>query len=403
MAEQDRIGARVAAVRKIRGWGGRELARRAQVSYSLLTKVESGAAPASPAFIGAVARAMNVDVTRITGQPYEDPDSRIAALQATIDPFRRALLTYDLPPATGIRPRPVAELRDDVLAISLLSRQARYLQLGHRLPALLEELQAAIAEARDSDRRGLYALLAQAYGGGSALAHQLGYLDLRALTLDRIEWASRQSGDPLRIARTQWSRGASLLGAAAYDQGLVLMERTRASLGHDIGHMDEPTRSIYGSLHLRSAVLAARAGRRQQSDSHLAEARDIATLVPETANHYGMEFGPANAGLHEVSAAVEMADGTLAITRAERMEAHDHLAALPPERIGHYRIELARGWLYHGDRQRALSVLRSARRVSPQQVRNHPMVRETVRAIAHAEPRPSEDLRSFAAWLGIES
>ncbi len=31
------------------------------------------------------------------------------------------------------------------------------------------------------------------------------------------------------------------------------------------------------------------------------------------------------------------------------------------------------------------------------------MVRETVRAIAHAEPRPSEDLRQFSAWLGIES
>lgn len=402
MAEQDRIGTRVAAIRKIRGWSGRELARRAQVSYSLLTKVESGAAPASPAFIGAVARAMKVDVTRITGQPYEDPDSRIAALQATIDPFRRALLTYDLSPATDIHPRPLAELRADVAAISLLSRQARYLQLGHRLPALLEELQAAIAEA-DESRSELYALLAQAYGGGSALAHQLGYLDLRALALDRIEWASHQAGDPLRIARTQWSRGASLLGAAAYDQGLVLMERTRDSLGHDIGHMDEVTRSVYGSLHLRSAVLAARAGRRQQSDSHLAEARDIATLVPETANRYGMEFGSANVGLHEVSAAVEMADGTLAITRAEHVESHDHPAGLPPERIGHYRIELARGWFYHGDRQRALRVLGSARRVSPQQVRNHPMVRDTVRAIAHAEPRPNDDLRSFAAWLGIES
>jgi transcriptional regulator with XRE-family HTH domain len=402
MAEQDRIGARVAALRKLRGWSGRELARHAQVSYSLLAKVESGAVPASPAFIGAVARAMKVDVTRITGQPYESPDSRIAALQATIEPFRRALLTYDLPPADGIRPRSLNELRADVSAISLFSRQARFLQLAHRLTPLLEELQLAIAEAGDSDRAELYALLAQAYGGGSALAHQLGYLDLRALTLDRIEWASRMSGDPLRIARTQWSRGASLLGAAAYDQGLVLMDRTRASLGDDIGHMDEATRSVYGSLHLRSAVLAARAGRRQQSDSHLDAARDIATLVPETANHYGMEFGQANVGLHEVSAAVEMADGTLAVARAERIEARDHLAVLPPERLGHYRIELARGLLYHGDRQRALRALRSARRVSPQQVRIHPMVRETVRAIAHAEARPSNDLRSFASWLGID-
>src|SRR4029077_10479846 len=92
---------------------------------------------------------------------------------------------------------------------------------------------------------------------------------------------------------------------------------------------------------------------------HLAEARNIAALVPEAANHYGTEFGPANVGLNEVSAAVEMADGTLAVTRAERIKAHDHPAVLPPERIGHYRIELARGWLYPGDPQRALRLLRA--------------------------------------------
>jgi hypothetical protein len=43
-----------------------------------------------------------------------------------------------------------------------------------------------------------------------------------------------------------------------------------------------------------------------------------------------------------------------------------------------------------------------ARQVAPQQVRYHPMARETVLAIAHAEPRPNEELRSFAAWLGID-
>lgn len=323
-------------------------------------------------------------------------------LQATIEPFRRSLLTYDLPPSDGLPPRPLAELRADTDAVSALTRRSRYLDIGQSLPGLLDELHTALAEASDADRPHLYALLAQAYGAGSSLAHQLGYLDLRALALDRVEWAARQTGDPLRIARTQWSRGASLLAATAYDQGLTLMERARASLGHDIGHMDDPARSIYGSLHLRSAVLAARAGKRQESDAHLAEARDIATLTGEGANYYGLEFGPANVGLHEVSAAVEMADGTLAVTRAAHVESTDHPATLPPERIGHYRIELARGWLYHGDRRRALAALKSARRVAPQQARYHPMVRETVRAIAHAEPRPSEDLRAFAAWLGID-
>lgn len=297
--------------------------------------------------------------------------------------------------------RSADELAGDVRAIRVLSRKARYAQLAQALPGLITELQAGVSAADERDQPLLYALLAEAYGGVSGLAHQLGYMDLRALVIDRIEQAARMSQDPLRVARTQWSRGASLLGAGAYEQGLVLMERTRAGLAGDMGRMDDAARSVFGSLHLRSAVLAARAGRRADSDAHLAEAREVAGLVGEGANHYGMEFGPANVGLHEVSAAMELADGTLAVTRAERVEREGLLRSLPPARTGHYRIELARGWLYHGDRHRALRSLQDARRVSPQLVRIHPMVRDTVHVIAKNEPRPNEELRSFAAWLGL--
>ncbi len=403
VAVEDSIGARVGAIRKLRGWSARELARQASMSYSLLTKVESGAAPASPPFIGAVARALRVDVPRVTGQPYQEPRGRYAALQASMAPLRRVLLAYDVPSALDAPVRPVGELEADVRAASLLGRQARYIQLAAGLPVLLEELQAAVWLAAGADRPGLYGLLAEAYGGASEIAHQLGYLDLRAMVLDRIEWASRQSGDPLRVARTQWSRGVSLLGAAAYEQGLTLMERTRTDLGRDLDRMDEAARSVYGSLHLRSAVLAARAGRRADADAHLAEARAVSAGVPEGANHYGMEFGPANVGLHEVSAAVELADGSLAVTRAERFERGGHLAALPAVRVGQYRLDVARGWLYHGDGRRALRALQAGRGAAPQLVRVHPMARETVRMIAGSEARPNEDLRSFAAWLGIES
>jgi transcriptional regulator with XRE-family HTH domain len=114
MADLDRIGTRVAAVRKVRGWTARELARRASVSYSLLTKVESGAAPASPAFIGAVARALRVDVPRITGQPYDEPGSRSAAVQDAVGQLRRAVLAHDLPPSLDVPLRPAGELAGDV-------------------------------------------------------------------------------------------------------------------------------------------------------------------------------------------------------------------------------------------------------------------------------------------------
>ncbi len=401
MADLDRIGTRVAAIRKVRGWTARELARRASVSYSLLTKVESGAAPASPAFIGAVARALRVDVPRVTGQPYDEPGSRSAALQDAVGQLRRAVLAHDLPPALDVPLRPVSELAGDVAGLRPLARKARYVQLAGALPGLITELQAAVAVAGDADRPVLYAWLAEAYGGVSGLASQLGYLDLRALVIERIEQAARLSGDPLRVARTQWSRGASLLGAGAYEQGLALMDRTRAELGQDAGQMNEAQCSVLGSLHLRSAVIAARAGRRADADAHLAEAREIAGLVAEGANHYGMEFGPANVAVHAVSAAVELADGALAVQRAGQVQAAGYLRALPPSRAGHHRVEVARGWLYHGDRRRALASLQAARRVSPQLVRMHPMVRDTVHVIASSEPRPSAELRSFAAWLGL--
>jgi transcriptional regulator with XRE-family HTH domain len=401
MPEHESVGSRVAAIRKTRGWTGRELARRASISYSLLAKVESGAAAATPAFIGAVARALRVDVPRITGQPYEEPGSRYAAMQEALTLLRRAVLAHDLPGDFDAEPRPVEDLRRDVDAARSLSRQTRYVQLCQTLPGLITELQAAVSQGTDADRPALYALLAEAYGGVSGLAHQLGHLDLRALVIDRIEQAARHSQDPLRVARTQWSRGATLLGAGAYEQGLVLMERTRSELGDSVGAMSEAGQSVYGSLHLRSAVLAARAGKRPEADAHLTEAREIAGLVTEGANHYGMEYGPANVGVHEVSAAIELADGTLAVSRATQIEKAGHLRTLPPSRAGHYRIEIARGWLYHGDRHRALRALQAARRVSPQLVRIHPMVRDTVYVIARNEPRPSEDLRSFAAWLGL--
>lgn len=391
------IGARVAAERKARGLTQRQLASRAHISYSLLTKVEAGHAPATPAFIGAVARALRVDVPKITGQPYQEPGTQIMQLHETIEPLRRAVLTWDLPPE-DVEPRTIGALTADVRRVSQLGKQARYLQLGLALPSLLDELSVAIHT--DDDPR-LFALLAEAYGGVSGMGHQLGYLDLRSFVLDRIEWAAERSQDPLRVARTKWSRGASLLGVAAYGQGLQLMERTRADLGHDLGLMDGPTLTVYGSLHLRSAVLVARTGRADAADDHLAAAREIADLLDDDqANAYGMEFGRANVAIHAVSAAVEAADGAKALERARGIR--PLLAETTPVRAGQCWMEIARAWFYQGDRHKALDALEEARAVSPQLARYHPMVRELAYSIASAEARPTEQLRAFMSWLGIK-
>lgn len=84
----------------------------------------------------------------------------------------------------------------------------------------------------------------------------------------------------------------------------------------------------------------------------------------------------------------------------------DELAMLrgdgaPRERVGHYWMDLARGWLLHGDRERALASLIKARHTAPQQTRYHPMVHETVRMLARPDRLRSDTVAAFAAWCGI--
>lgn len=400
--DQERAGARIAAIRKTRGLTGRELARRSNVSYSLLSKVESGAAPASPALIGAVARALRVDVPKITGQPYEEPRGQAGRLHDSVTAIRRSVGTFDLPDES-ITPRSFAELAVDVKRISDLGQVAKYVQIGENLPALLDELSAAIHTAPESEQPALYGLLAEAYSGASAIANLLGYLDLRGQVVDRIRWASEQCGDPLRLQRVRWQRSASLMAVGAYGQALTLMDRVRDDFGDDLTRMDGPTLSVYGSTHLRSAILAARAARTnapgsaQDAWAHLAAARAVADQMGRDRNDYGLAFGPSNVSQHEVAVAVELEDGEEAIRRSREFRLGP---SVPSVRRGHHYIDLARGYVLAGDNEGGLRCLQEARRIAPQQTRHHPMVRETVLSIASAR-RGREGLDLFASWLGL--
>lgn len=401
MSDQDRAGARIAQLRRMRGWTGRELANKAHVSYSLLSKVESGGVPASPALIGAVARALGVDVPRVTGQPYEDHQgSRQERLHAMILSVRRSVDTYDLP-EEGITPRSFEALSADVRQISAWGQEAKFAQVSDVLPGLLDELNVAVHSAADADRVALFDLVAEAYSGASSIASLLGFLDLRNRIVERILWASELSGDPLRMHRVRWQRTASLMALSAYAPALKLMEQVRSDLGDDISTMSGPTLSVYGSSHLRSAVLHARGakangGSAQDAWAHIDAAREVADRMGADRNDYGLAFGPSNVAQHEVAIAVELEDGGEAVRRAHSV----HLGeAVPAVRRGHHFIDLARGYALTEDYTGSLRCLQEARRIAPQQTRIHPMARETVLSIAAAR-RGREELSLLASWMG---
>ncbi|NEE45477.1 transcriptional regulator, partial [Streptomyces sp. SID8455] len=90
-----------------------------------LNQVECGAKSASPDFVAAVAQALRIDVTVLTGQPYvtELQQDRLAAL---VRPIREALDLYDLGVDDELPGRPPAEL---VAAANRLCGQVRAARL----------------------------------------------------------------------------------------------------------------------------------------------------------------------------------------------------------------------------------------------------------------------------------
>ncbi|MGH8922925.1 MAG: helix-turn-helix domain-containing protein, partial [Actinomycetes bacterium] len=196
------IGARIAALRTHHGLTQRALAERAHVSYSLLTKVEVGLKPASPALVAACARTLGIEENLVSGRcrPSAD-DGRLLAL---IPPVRAALDLFDLPPDDTVRPRSITELAAAVRKVNRWAQAARYEPMAAALPGVLTELHTAAHTVTGREQDMAWGLLAEASRCGHSVGIAVGLNDLSVAALQRMDWAATRSGDRgpgLRAAR----------------------------------------------------------------------------------------------------------------------------------------------------------------------------------------------------------
>jgi transcriptional regulator with XRE-family HTH domain len=401
MAARGSIGANIAEARKLRGVTQHELAREAFVSFSLLSKVEAGHKPASPSLIAAVARALRVHVTQLTGQPYRGETADADAIHAPIAELRREITVYDLPPDVYDRPVPaLAELEQRVTAATQLRQAASYVKLGAALPALLCDLRAAAHTLEGADRERVHGLLAEAYDAARALAYKLGYLDLASLLVTRHAYAAARSGDPLEAAVGDTMRAHELIGVGEFRAAGAVMATTLGRVEANLTDGGPAAIAVYGYLHLEAGLAAARGGDGESANDHLTQARQAADRIGADRDDYRLAFGPANVDIWSVALPLEHGDAPTALERAEGI----HLpVSTPRERSSHYYIDLGRAHLQHNQPRDALDALMTARKLSPLHTRYHPMVRETTRAIARRQHGPDEALRSFAAWLRLQT
>lgn len=182
------VGQRIAELRKIHGRTQQVLAMRANVSPSLLRKVERGERPASPSFIAAVARALSVHVTDITEQPYGVRNAGPASEQAGVPALRQALVEGDDPELDDLRAG-VAQIKDH-------DRRTRHGEAVRELPDVLRHLHRAAQDASNRQQPSVWEVLAAAYGYAVIALYRLGHLDLAHLADERATCCRRPRRRP---------------------------------------------------------------------------------------------------------------------------------------------------------------------------------------------------------------
>ncbi|WP_329559309.1 helix-turn-helix domain-containing protein [Streptomyces uncialis] len=395
----DHIGARIADYRKLRQLTQTGLAQRAFVARGTIAKVEAGLTPATPAIVAAVARALEVEIAVLNGQPYVS-EMRQDQLDRMIAPLSDALDLYDLGPDAEIVPRPLSVITADVETLCAGACATEYKGVGARLPGLLGELTTALSLApSEQERRTAAQALSWAYWVTYEFTYRLGYHQLAMIALERMGWMAEQAQDPLLLAIRLSKRSAMLLRHGNNRMASRILER-----GHSlIGQYDDPGSvqavAVAGTLHLAGAIAAAQAKDKGSVAGELELAHRAADRIGrDVPRVYWASFGLTNVAHFDVATSVELGDLGMAMKAARNLRfPADH----PRMRVGRYHIEMARAHSLMGKAEAAEKSLQRAREVAPQQARYHPLMRETIAVLVRRQRRASGGLASLAGWVGM--
>lgn len=389
LEEAEKIGLRARRARLRLGMPQADLAAALGRTQGWVSKMERGQIELDRVgLLNLVAAELHVHPNDLIGRPYTSSPAE-NQWQVAAASILRELRRYDLAPVFDGTPRPSGELWRETARLHRLRDTASNVAILRTLPDLLREVRALAEVATGHEREEAYALYAVACKFAHTAGHALGHPELITMTAERAAWSARLSGDPVLPALADWMRMWDMWATADWADSLALADKALGSIQDDYDHGSPLALRMWGSLQLRAAVSAARAGRPSEGEERIGHARDAAERMldhhgPPVHDRHSVTFSPGNVQIHAISVALETGDQTKALA-INRRTSPELVAALPNSRQGHHHMDLARAWLWNANRDKALTALETAERIAPQLVRNHPMARSTLRGIVHAE------------------
>jgi len=398
------IGTRLRALRLWRHMTLAEVAGLTGVSAAYLSMAERGLRSVDRrSMISALASALRVSETELTGGPHLGSDPEQSAPHSAIPALRVALETDSLFDPADRCTRSVADLAAEVTAIKTLYYQrCDYVAIGERLPAVLDELHThACPASAEADRQAALGTLIEACITASFMAKSLGYPDLAHVAALRAEEAARMLGDPAALGKAAFLRFHTVpREIKSWERALVMAERAAGAL--EPHARDADAICVLGLLTLSAALAAAVLQRSPTVDRWLSESAALAARVPDEMTGNWQSFCSTNVAVWRTSLAVERGEGGGKI--AELASAVDERKLTTRTRRADFLIDVGRG-VARDPKARAEAVgwMHRAEKIAPQRVRNYAPARETVaylltRATATAGGR---ELRGMAARMGV--
>jgi len=365
------------------------LADLAGLSQAYISQIETGErALDRRATQVAVARALNITVSQLQGQPGDPTDPAKAEAAAAVPGIRSVVNEFN----AGERyepARPIEALREAVERSSVLRNAADYAGLAPGMADLLRDTYwFAGPEFIEASFNARFLLKGAGYPD---LALAVAEVGLRvARELDAPEWTGLAEISRLNVFPPE---DAALTSRVA-----------RRVAGELQPHAAVPAvRHAYGNLLCRAAMTAGVAGQASDADTFITEAATEARSLGEPDNGgFGLLwFGPTSVGVWQVSVATELGDNDKAIATAEAVDPRPMRA---PNRVVYYWTDYGRALQSVGKDNEALRAFSEAEMVDPQRVRMDPVVKDSVSAIAHRARRRaiSPELASLAQKLGID-
>lgn len=390
------VGKNVRRARRYQGLTLQELADRIGKSKGWLSMIENGRLRLEKRQdIALIADVLAVSADTILGEPA--PEITPGGNSYNLKPFREVLLDAMIGDPPDIPARPVAVLGRLVTDMDLALRKADYATMHRELPGILGELQVHATTSRSADRDESLRLLILASASTTIMLRHFGRTDLAWVSADRGRQAAALLGDPA------WTAAAAFECAQArpsVNLSRALLSTPRIADDFE-PHAGDSTfaREVYGMLRLSAALACAVQGDHHGAGQHGAEAARIAEPLGDRPDAWEL-FGTANVGVWRTSLAVEAGNAEAALTYASQVEPR---ALASGNRRAALRLERARALGMLGKDSAAIGELKHAERLSPAQVRNHPLVREMVVTMLDRARREAggRDLRGLAWRMGV--